>query len=197
MTSHCTSSFSIFIACIEKLKCTSFPKSKIRHTDSNITVDSREYKPLHIFNFHKFCTQFDVHIGGLNQLYYYNNADIEGIDRTCGAGTLLDKSLIRSLAFMIIYGSLVFRVVETVIDPAIWTQQKSHKPINKSSLLPGNKATNPIKFQQLNKYNKLNTSHTKLTKSSSQPTPCSFNADFTVGQTSCRYFSAQIIIWES
>ena len=37
---------------------------------------------------------------------------------TWWTGTLLDKSLISSLALMIIYGSLVFLVVDTVMDPS-------------------------------------------------------------------------------
>jgi hypothetical protein len=44
---------------------------------------------------------------------------------TCGAGTLRDKSFIRSLALSIMYGSLVFLVVETVMDPSTYAQIKT------------------------------------------------------------------------
>jgi hypothetical protein len=37
---------------------------------------------------------------------------------TWGAGTLRDRSFIRSLALRIMYGSLVFLVVETVMEPS-------------------------------------------------------------------------------
>mmetsp|Transcript_3057 Transcript_3057/g.11011 ORF Transcript_3057/g.11011 Transcript_3057/m.11011 type:complete len:213 (+) Transcript_3057:730-1368(+) len=46
------------------------------------------------------------------------------IFRACGAGTLRDRSFIRSLALMMMYGSYAFRVVATVIEPS--TRFSSH-----------------------------------------------------------------------
>jgi hypothetical protein len=44
--------------------------------------------------------------------------DLHLANLTCATGTLLDSSLMRSLALMMINGSYVFLVVETVIDPS-------------------------------------------------------------------------------
>jgi len=117
-------------------------------------------------------------------------------EHTWGAGTLRDRSFMRSLALTMIYGSLVFLVVETVIDPSTygtkWSPMqmiitkivKSYHRLwylcqVKLCVYHNNEAYNFTEMFWL------------LTKLSSLLIPYSFNARLTIGQASCKYFSVQ------